>query len=304
MILASEGGHDEPTLVSFVNSTIGEPLYQFQVKYTKPLWDNYVFANFDTTAEKVFGAYTPENAVPWYTVMFILACIVSLVLVWILRGRGNDDVPEDGQQILEVGLGSIRNLLTDLVGEHGMKYFPIIATFGVLILVSNLFGFIPGLLPPTASVNVTFALGITSFVYYNYIGIKENGLFGHLRHFAGPVLLIAPLLFIIEIISNLVRPFSLGVRLFGNIFADEQVLFNISNLYAPWTLFVLPVLIMPLGLFVAFVQSFIFIFLSMMYIAEVSHAPHDDHGHATDGQAEHAHAPTADGEGVSLTAPV
>ena len=304
MILASEGGHDEPALVSFVNSTIGEPLHHFQVKYTKPLWDNYVFANFGTTAENVFGVYTPENAVPWYTVMFILACLVSLVLVWILRGRGNDDVPEDGQQILEVGLSSIRNLLTDLVGEHGMKYFPIIATFGVLILVSNLFGFIPGLLPPTASVNVTFALGLTSFVYYNYIGIKENGLFGHLRHFAGPVLLIAPLLFIIEIISNLVRPFSLGVRLFGNIFADEQVLFNISNLYAPYTLFVLPVFIMPLGLFVAFVQSFIFIFLSMMYIAEVSHAPHDDHGHADDGQAEHAHAPTPGGEGANLTAPV
>lgn len=303
MILASEGGHGEPALVSFVNSAIGEPLHHFQVKYTKPLWDNYVFANFGTTAENVFGVYTPENAVPWYTVMFILACIVSLVLIWILRGRGNDDVPEDGQQILEVGLSSIRNLLTDLVGEHGMKYFPIIATFGVLILVSNLFGFIPGLLPPTASVNVTFALGLTSFVYYNYIGIKENGLFGHLRHFAGPVLMIAPLLFIIEIISNLVRPFSLGVRLFGNIFADEQVLFNISNLYAPWTLFVLPVLIMPLGLFVAFVQAFIFIFLSMMYIAEVSHAPHDAHGHE-DGQAEHAHPPTPDGEGVSLTAPV
>lgn len=303
MIFAAEGGHGEPALVEFVNHYIGEPIHEFQVHYTKPFWDNYIFSHFGTTAENVFGVYTPENAVPWYTVMFILACIVSLVLVWILRGRGSNDVPEDGQQILEVGLGSIRNLLLELIGPHGMKYFPIVATFGVLILVSNLFGFIPGLLPPTASVNVTFALGITSFVYYNYIGIKENGLFGHLRHFMGPVLFIAPLLFIIEIISNLVRPFSLGVRLFGNIFADEQVLFNISNLYPPYTLFVLPLLIMPLGLFVAFVQSFIFIFLSMMYIGEVSHAPHDDHGHATEGQVEHAQLPS-EGEGASLVAPV
>ena len=88
-------------------------------------------------------------------------------------------MPEDGQQVLEVGLGSLRNLLLDLVGPHGMKYFPVVATFAVLILISNLMAFVPGLLPPTASVNVTFALGITSFVYYNYIGIKENGLVGH-----------------------------------------------------------------------------------------------------------------------------
>jgi F-type H+-transporting ATPase subunit a len=304
MILASEGGHGEPTLVEFVNHYIGEPVHEFQVHYTKPFWDNYVFSRFGTTAENVFGVYTPENAVPWYTVMFILACLVSLVLIWILRGRATDNVPEDGQQILEIGLGSIRNLLVDLVGEHGMKYFPIVATFGVLVLVSNLFGFIPGVLPPTASINVTLALAITSFVYYNYIGIKENGLLGHLRHFAGPSgLLLALFLFPIEIISNLVRPVSLSVRLFGNIFADEQVLFNIANLYAPYTLFVLPVLIMPLGLFVAVVQTFIFIFLSMMYVAEVSHAPHDEHGHAAEGQAEHAHPPVG-GEGSSLTAPV
>jgi hypothetical protein len=79
------------------------------------------------------------------------------------------------------------------------------------------------------------------------------------------------------------------------------VLFNISNLYPPYTLFVLPLLIMPLGLFVSFVQSFIFIFLSMMYIGEVSHAPHDEHGHATEGHVEHAQPP-ADGEGASLVA--
>lgn len=302
MIFAAEGGHGEPTLVQFVNTYIGEPVHEFQVHYTRPLWDAF-FANFGTTAENVFGVYTPENAVPWYTVMFVLACLISLVVVWILKGRAAADVPEDGQQVLEVGLGSIRNLLLDLVGPHGMKYFPVIATFGVLILISNLFAFIPGLMPPTESVNVTFALGITSFLYYNYIGIKENGLLGHLRHFAGPLLAIAPLLFVIELISNLVRPFSLGVRLFGNMFADAQVLANISNLYPPYTLFVLPVLVMPLGLFVAFIQTFIFMFLSMMYVGEVSHHDHGDNGHHDEGEGhtEHADAPP---DGVSLTAPV
>lgn len=299
MIFAEAGGHGEPILVEFVNHYIGEPLHEFQVHYTKPLWDEF-FARFGTTAEDVFGVYTPENAVPWYTVMFVLACIASLVLVWVLRGRMSDDAPEDGQQVLEVGLGSIRNLLLDLVGPHGMKYFPVVATFAVLILISNLFAFIPGLLPPTANVNVTFALGLTSFLYYNYIGIKENGLLGHLRHFAGPVLFIAPLLFIIELISNLVRPFSLGVRLFGNIFADEQVMTSVSGIVPGVTNWLLPVLLMPLGLFVAFMQTFVFVFLSMMYIGEVSHASHAGHGHE-EGMTEHAGEVP---DGASLTAPV
>ncbi len=301
-MIQAEGGHGEPALVQFVNHYIGEPIHEFQIHYTKPLWDSF-FARFGTTAENVFGVYTPENAVPWYTVMFILACIVSLAVIWILRGRMTDDVPDNDQQVLEVGFGSIRNLVLELVGPHGMKYFPVVATFSVLILISNLFGFIPGLLPPTANVNVTFALGISSFVYYNYIGIRENGLLGHLRHFAGPGgLFLALILFPIEIISNLVRPVSLGIRLFGNIFADEQVVATVSNLF-PYSYFILPVVIMPLGLFVSFMQTFVFLFLSILYIGEVSHAPHDEHEHATEGQVEHAQPPSS-GEGASLTAPV
>ena len=114
-------------------------------------------------------------------------------------------------------------MIEDIIGPHGMKYFPVVMTFAVLILVSNLMGLFPLFMSPTAAVSVTFALGITSFVYYNYIGIKENGLFGHLKHWAGPIWWIAPLIFIIEGISNFIRPFSLGIRLFGNMFADEQV---------------------------------------------------------------------------------
>ncbi|MDQ3652797.1 MAG: F0F1 ATP synthase subunit A [Acidobacteriota bacterium] len=282
------GGHGTPVVVEFVNHYIGEPIHHFQVEYTKPVWDK-IFANFGTDAETVFGAYTAENAVPWYTVMFIIACIITVALIWILKGGAlSEDEPGGGQQTLEVGVLAVRDLIADVIGPHGLKYFPVVATFGMLILVSNLLAFIPGLLPPTASTSVTFALGISSFVYYNYIGIKENGLFGHLRHFAGPVLGIAPLLFLIELISNLIRPMSLGIRLFGNIFADEQVVGNISGLFPPYTYWVVPVLLMPLGLFVAFIQTFIFIFLSMVYIGEVSHAPHDEHHGEHD--TSHAHA--------------
>jgi F-type H+-transporting ATPase subunit a len=290
---AEKAAHHTPIIVETINHYIGKPIYDFQIHYTKPLWDKF-FGLFGTTADKVFEAnpYSPENAVPWYTVMFILACIFSLIIVRILKGRLSEDEPSNGQQVLEAGVLGIRNLLLDNVGPHGVKYFPVVATFGVLILVSNLMGLVPGLLPPTAATSVTFALGITSFVYYNYIGIKENGLFGHLRHFAGPVIWLSFLMFPIELVSNLVRPLSLGIRLFGNMFGDEQILGTISSLVA-W---VLPVVIMPLSVFVAFMQTFIFVLLSTIYIGEVSHAAHGDHDE--EGERGHAH-----GEGGVMTAP-
>ena len=133
---------------------------------------------------------------------------------------------------------------------------------------------------PTSATSVTFALGLSSFLYYNYIGIAENGLFGHLKHLAGPIWWIAPLIFPIELISNFIRPFSLGIRLFGNLFADEKVLETLAGLAPPVTWFA-PILLMPLSVFVALIQTFVFILLSQLYISEVSHAPHDSH--AADG---------------------
>ena len=282
--------HPTPAIVEFINHYVGEPVHEFQLHYTKPAWDKF-FAYFGTSAEKVFGEYTVENAVPWYTVMFVLAAVITLVIVWILKGRLSEDDPTKGQLTLEAGVLAIRNLLYDNVGAHGIKYFPVIATFGILILVSNLMGLVPGLMAPTASTSVTFALGISSFVYYNYIGIRENGLFGHLKHFAGPIAWLAVLMFPIELISNFVRPLSLGIRLFGNLFGDEQILATVQGL-VPW---VLPIVIMPLSVFVAFMQTFIFVLLSIIYISEVTYHSHEDHGE------EHSHPGD---EGGVITAPL
>ncbi|MGH9914798.1 MAG: F0F1 ATP synthase subunit A, partial [Pyrinomonadaceae bacterium] len=259
-------------------------------KYTQPLWDKF-FAHFGTTAEQVFGPYTIDNAISWYTVMFFIACIVSLVLIWILRGRISDDKPGRGQQTLEVTVLTISSLLKDVVGEHGLKYFPVVATFATLILVSNLLGFLPLFKSPTAATSVTFALSISSFVYYNYIGIKENGLLGHLKHFAGPIWWIAWLIFPLELISNFVRPFSLGVRLFGNLFADEKIIETFANIYPPYTQWIVPIPLMLLGLFVALVQTFVFSLLSMVYLSEVSHAPqsHQLHGEPAHEDDEEIH---------------
>jgi len=279
-----------PIIVKFVNHYLGPWAYNFEMKYTYPKW-KWFFAKFGTTPESVFGGpYTPENAIPWYTVMFFIACILSIAILWILRGKLSEDDPSNRQQTLEVSVLAVRNMLADIIGPHGLQYFPVIMTFAVLILVCNLMGQFPLFMTPTAATSVTFALGISSFLYYNYIGIKENGVLGHLKHLAGPIWWIAPLIFFIELISNLVRPFSLGIRLFGNMFADEKVFETVSGLAPPWTYFAFPVLMVltALGVFVALIQTFVFILLSQLYISEVSHPPHEEH------EKEHDHGTAAE----------
>ena len=281
---AEETEHHAPLVVQMVNHYFGEAAYNFEMKYTYPLWKSF-FAKFHTTPDAVFGAYTPDNAIPWYTVMFIIACILSVAIIWIFKGQLSEDKPGGGQQTLELGVLAVRSMLEDIVGPHGLKYFPVVMTFGVLILVSNLMGMFPLFVSPTSATSVTFALGLTSFLYYNYIGISENGILTHLKHFAGPVWWIAPLIFPIELISNFIRPFSLGIRLFGNLFADEQVLETVAHMAPPITWFA-PIFLMPLSVFVAFIQTFVFILLSQLYISEVSHPPHEAHGAHGEGHGE------------------
>src|SRR5438045_4570704 len=280
---AEETVEQAPIIVKLVNQYFGEYAYNFEIRYTKPLWTK-LLAKFGTTPDAAFGVYTPENAIPWYTIMFVIACLLSVGLIWVLKGRLSEDEPGHGQQTLEVSVLAVRSMLEDIVGPHGLQYFPVVMTFAVLILISNLMGFFPLFMSPTSATSVTFALGLSSFLYYNYIGIKVHGIFGHLKHFAGPIWWIAPLIFPIELISNLIRPFSLGIRLFGNMFADEKVMETVSHLAPGKTYWLVPVVLMPLSVFVAFIQTFVFILLSQLYLSEVSHPPHDSHAH--DGQMD------------------
>ncbi len=291
-LLAAE--HPTPLIVEFVNHYLGEPLHQIQMQTTHKWWTAF-FAKFGTTPEAMFGEYTPENAIPWYTIMFTIACVLSVIVIGLLKGKLSDDDPHPGQMTLESGFLAIKDLVVSVIGEHGFKYFPVIATFAVLVLISNLMGTFPLFMSPTASVSVTFALGIASFIYYNYVGISENGFLKHIGHLSGPKLpllmaiFITPLIFSIELISNMIRPLTLGVRLFANLYADEQIYFSISNLYPPYTQILLPAGLLVLAVFVAFVQTLVFTLLSSIYVSEVTHAPHDDH-HAEEHAADHAAA--------------
>jgi F-type H+-transporting ATPase subunit a len=299
-LFAEGGGHHTPLIVEFINTYLGKPVHEFQLAYTRPIW-LWIFEKLGVEAkpEDLFGAYTPEDAIPWYTIMFVIACLLSVAVIWIFKGKLSSEDPKHGQLTLEAGFLAIKDLVVTVIGDHGYKYFPVVATFAVLVLISNLMGLFPMFMSPTAHINVTFALGISSFVYYNYVGISENGLLGHLSHFAGPklpllmALIITPLIFGIELISNLIRPLTLAVRLFANMFADEQISVVISGLYPPFTQFLTPIILLPLAVFVAFVQTLVFTLLSMIYISEVSH-PHEDHDeeHA-EGHGEEAVAAAA-----------
>ena len=284
-LFAEGGGEHTPLIVEFINHYLGEPALKFEKAVSEPAW-NWLFNKLgvSTTAEKLFGPYTVENAIPWYTIMFVIACFLTMIVIWIFKGKLSEDDPKPGQLTLEAGVLAISDLVVSVIGEHGYKYFPVVATFAVLVLVSNLMGLFPLFMSPTAHVSVTFALGIASFIYYNYVGISENGIVNHLKHFTGPrlplvlALIITPLIFLIELFSNLIRPMTLGIRLFANMFADEQIAAIISGLFPPFTQILVPVVLLPLALFVALVQTLVFTLLSMIYISEVSHAPHD-HAH-------------------------
>ena len=156
------------------------------------------------------------------------------------------------------------DLFTNMLGskENAKKYFPILGAAFFFILFANFLGIIPGFLPPTGNFNVPVACALVIFVMYNFYGFKENGL-SYLKHFAGPVIFLAPLMFIIEVISHFVRPVSLSLRLFMNITGDHLILGVFTNLVH----YIIPAIFIGLGIFVSFLQAFIFPVLSAIYIS-------------------------------------
>lgn len=218
------------------------------------------------------GAWIPEHIAMAWLVMAIL------IVVSYLATRQLQAVPGPIQNFMEVVIETFTDLLTQMIGHNGKRYLPLIGTAGLFILVGNLLGAFPGLKPPTANLNTTAALAITVFLSYNYFGIREQGIAAYLRHFCGPILWLAPIMFPIELIGHLARPISLSIRLFGNIFGEESViaiLLSLIWLGIPYVIYL--GIMMPLSLFTSFVQAFIFVMLSMVYIAGAVHVEHEEH---------------------------
>jgi F-type H+-transporting ATPase subunit a len=219
--------------------------------------------------------YVPVNAlwhsvqhryawdIPDHVIMAFLVLVISAVFFPLASRRLSRDNPGPLQHILEATVDGLKGLLHEIIGPQGDRYLTIIGGFAVFIFLSNIFGLFFFLQPPTSNPNTTFALSISAFLYYNVQGIKQQGVIHYLKHFMGPIPWLAPFMFPIEVIGNLARILSLGMRLFGNIFGEHTatgIFMGLVPLVVPWPM-------MGLGIFGAFLQTFVFIMLTMVYIS-------------------------------------
>lgn len=220
---------------------------------------------------------------------------IAVLLLAVIGSKAQNPTarnPSKGQLLAEQMVASMRHFCKGIVGAGGERFAPLVGTLFAFILCSNLCGVIPlywkkgegmaeSFTPaPTANLSMTIALGLIVFVVFNWEGIKANGLGGHLKHFAGPIPALAPLIFPIELIGALVRPISLGMRLFGNVFGEETVIaVLIAMAAATWVIpFHVPML--AFGVFGSIVQAGVFAILTCSYISlSIGDHGHDDHGH-------------------------
>jgi F-type H+-transporting ATPase subunit a len=170
-------------------------------------------------------------------------------------------IPAKMQNFFEVIISGIEEFMVDNTGEEGRWLLPLAATVFMYVFVGNLIGLVPGFFPPTASINTTLSCALVVVVFTHVIGIKYHGV-KYIKHFLGPVWWMSPLIFVIEIIGHLARILSLTFRLFGNMMGHEIVL---AILFALAGAFLAPLPIMALGIFVSFVQAFVFFLLSIIY---------------------------------------
>jgi F-type H+-transporting ATPase subunit a len=228
--------------------------------------------------------YTPlEHAlhVPWVLQATVLATGLLIVAALVTRRQiaasGGGVLPDEGislRNVIEVVVDALASMARNVMGEDWRRYFPLVVTIFVFILVSNIMGLVPGLAGATSDVNTTTAWAIISFLVYNAVGIHKHG-FWYINQFLGPSLFevtlfgrrvhVRPLawfFFPLEVALHLARILTLSVRLLANMFADHTVV-------AVWVGLVplaIPAIFMALGLLVACLQAFVFALLTMIYI--------------------------------------
>jgi F-type H+-transporting ATPase subunit a len=214
-----------------------------------------------TLIASVLGKEVKELALWDHVIASGIVFTICLVIGLLLKSRLKL-VPGHFQQVFEVTVSGLLGMLDENLGKDGRKFLPLIGTLAFFIFISNFLGMVPTFSSATGNWNTTIACALIVFIYYNWLGLKEHG-GAYVKPFMGPMPALAPLMFPIEIISHLARPFSLSIRLFGNITGEHIV----AGVFYSMIPFLLPVPIMAIGLFAAFLQTFIFIMLTMVYIA-------------------------------------
>jgi F-type H+-transporting ATPase subunit a len=214
------------------------------------------------------GAFLPHDMSPEthkmiiYLAHMVLSALIALVLV--RSAMSNLQlVPKGTQNFMEAYIGGVLQMGKDVMGEeNARRYVPLVATIGLFVAIANLIGVIPGFEAPTAFLEMPLTLALAVFIYYNFEGIRRQGVIKYFKHFLGPVWWLYWLMFPIEIVSHFSRLISLSFRLFGNVKGDDMFLMVILML-APW---LLPMIPFALLTFMAFLQAFIFMMLTTVYI--------------------------------------
>ncbi|HTA42032.1 MAG TPA: F0F1 ATP synthase subunit A [Bryobacteraceae bacterium] len=226
---------------------------------------NAHFAAFANWLLALFGQKADNPAEPWadFITMQLLVAAIILVLFLLLRSRLSVDKPGPLQHVFELIHNFISGEAEGQIGHDGHRHIVVFETLFIFILVANLIGVIPGFVSPTQVIYVPVGCALIAFLYFNWVGIQKRGAFKYAAHFAGPVPWLAPLMLPIEIISTLARPMSLSVRLFANMYAGEQV----TIVFLGLTYLIIPSVFMGLHVFVALLQAYIFMLLTMIYVA-------------------------------------
>lgn len=226
---------------------------------------------------EVFGIPEPFGRTFYATLVMLLLIGFALLAnrrLAAAQASGDALVPDEGlsiRNLAELLVGGIGGLARGVIGERARPVVGVFGSFFAFILISNAMGLVPGFAPPTSNFNITFALGVASFLSFNYIGIKDQGLRSYLAHFAGPVWWLAVLMFPLEIIGVFVRPVSLGLRLFGNMTGDHLVL----EIFTDLTKVVIPVIFYFFGTLVSVLQAFVFTLLTIIYVSlSMGHGDH------------------------------
>jgi F-type H+-transporting ATPase subunit a len=226
---------------------------------------NYLFAGPVDGLLNMVGVHPRHPAAPINDAFALELLIAALLLAFfvVVRLTLSVEKPAPVQQFAEMIHEFVGGQADQIIG-HGYERFQSFATIVFLFILScNLIGLIPGINSPTELEAVTLALATATFLYFNFYGFKEQGFVGYLKHFAGPVWWLAPLMFPIEIVSNVARVMSLSVRLYANMFAGGLVTLVFFSLVPVGV----PVVFLGLHLMVSVIQAFVFMLLVMIYLA-------------------------------------
>lgn len=198
--------------------------------------------------------------IAFYTIL----CAIVTIGVSMYAVRRLQVVPSGMQNLYEWIIGGMLHIGKDSLGDTlARRYFPLAGTIGLYVFFSNVIGIIPGFEAPTSSWSFTLVLALIVFFYYHFEGIRTHGAIKYFSHFMGPIKILAPLMFPVEVISHFSRIISLSFRLFGNVKGDDMFLLVMLQL-VPW---IVPMLPFGILMFMAILQAFVFMILTYVYLA-------------------------------------